>query len=60
MTNNAILVGEEDWRSIQETIYLFSIPGMAESIIERKKYPLKNVLRRLNSGLENSFYPASR
>lgn len=32
--SNAILVSEEDWRSIQETIYLLSIPGMRESIIE--------------------------
>ena len=32
--SNAILIGEEDWRSIQETLYLSSIPGMRESIIE--------------------------
>ena len=32
--SNAILVSEEDWRAIQETIYLLSIPGMRESIIE--------------------------
>ena len=32
--SNAILVSEEDWRSIQETLYLLSIPGMRESIIE--------------------------
>jgi len=32
--SNAVLVGEEDWRSIQETLYLTSIPGMRESIIE--------------------------
>jgi len=31
---NAILIGEEDWRSIQETLYLSSIPGLRESIIE--------------------------
>ncbi len=30
--NNAVLVSEEDWRSIQETLYLTSIPGMKESI----------------------------
>lgn len=29
---NAVLVGEEDWRAIQETLFLTSIPGMAESI----------------------------
>ena len=32
--SNAILVSEEDWRSIQETLYLMSIPGMRKSIIE--------------------------
>jgi prevent-host-death family protein len=31
---SAVLVGEEDWRSIQETLYLTSMPGMRESIIE--------------------------
>ena len=30
--NNAVLVSEEDWRAIQETLYLTSIPGMRESI----------------------------
>ncbi len=31
---SAVLVGEDDWRAIEETIYLNSIPGMAESIRE--------------------------
>ncbi len=31
---NAVLVGEDDWRAVQETLYLVSIPGMRESIIE--------------------------
>ena len=30
--NNAVLVSEEDWASVQETMYLLSIPGMRESI----------------------------
>ena len=30
---NAVLVSESDWRDIEETIYLNSIPGLAESII---------------------------
>ena len=29
---NAVLVGEEDWRAIQETLYLESVPGMMYSI----------------------------
>jgi len=30
--SNAILVSEEDWRSIQETLHLLSMPGMRDSI----------------------------
>jgi antitoxin YefM len=29
---NAILISEADWRAIQETLYLISIPGMRDSI----------------------------
>lgn len=29
---NAVLVGEDDWRAIQETMYLQSVPGMMASI----------------------------
>ena len=31
---HAVLIAEEDWRAIQETLYLLSIPGMRESIRE--------------------------
>lgn len=31
---NAVLIGEDDWKAIEETLYLMSIPGMAESIID--------------------------
>ncbi len=37
--NNAVLVSEEDWRSIQETLYLSSIPGMARSLNEASNTP---------------------
>jgi len=36
----AILIAEEDWRAIQETLYLLSIPGMRESIQEGLKTPV--------------------
>jgi len=39
--NNGILISAEDWRAIQETLYLVSIPGMKESIIKGLKTPLK-------------------
>ena len=32
--NNAVLVSESDWESIQETLYLMSVPRMAQSIKE--------------------------
>lgn len=31
---NAVLLSEYHWRSIQETLYLVSIPGMRDSILE--------------------------
>ncbi len=31
---NAILISEDDWKAIEETLYLASIPGLSESIIE--------------------------
>ena len=37
---NVVLISEEDWRSIQETMYLLSVPGMRESIVEGLQTPL--------------------
>ena len=37
---NAVLVSAEDWSSIQETIYLLSVPGMRESIRDGMNTPL--------------------
>ena len=31
---NAVLVSEDYWNALQETVYLNSIPGMAQSLIE--------------------------
>ena len=31
---NAVLISEDDWRSINETLYLLNIPGMRESIVD--------------------------
>lgn len=39
--NNAILIAEDDWRAIKETLYLLSIPKMRESIRKGLKAPLK-------------------
>lgn len=37
---NAVLVSEEDWSAMQETLYLLSIPGMRESILEGGREPV--------------------
>lgn len=37
---NAVLVAEDDWRAIMETLYLLSIPNMRESIAAGMKKPL--------------------
>lgn len=45
---NAVLVSEEDWTAIQETLYLLAVPGMRESIQDAMAEPLaksKKVLK---------------
>ena len=37
---NAVLVSEDDWRAVQETLHLLSVPGMRESIVEGMAEPL--------------------
>ena len=32
--NNAVLLAEDDWIAINETLHLLSVPGMRESIVE--------------------------
>jgi len=44
---NAILVSEDDWRAIQETLYLLSIPGMRESIQEGLETPIEECSEEL-------------
>ncbi len=46
--SNAVLVSEEDWRSIQETMYLLSVPGMRESIVEGLKTPVAGCATELD------------
>ena len=44
---NAVLVSEDDWRSIQETLYLLSIRGMRESIRKGLSTPVKKCSKKL-------------
>jgi antitoxin YefM len=39
--SNAVLVAQEDWDAIQETLHLVSVPGMRESLIKARKEPIE-------------------
>lgn len=45
--NSAVLLSEQDWNSIQETLYLLSIPKMRKSIIEGLKTPINECSEEL-------------
>jgi prevent-host-death family protein len=40
---NAVLISQEDWDAVQETLYLVSIPGMRDSIIEGMATPTEEL-----------------
>ena len=44
---SAVLVSEEDWRAMQETMYLLSIPGMRKSIRDAMAEPLPKSAKEL-------------
>jgi antitoxin YefM len=46
--NNAVLISEEDWASVQETMHLLSIPGMRESIREGLSTPVDDCATELD------------
>lgn len=41
---NAVLLSEDDWNAIQETLYLNSIEGMAESLIKGARVPIEDCI----------------
>jgi len=45
--NSAVLISEEDWRAIQETIYLSNIPGMKASIRKGLRTPVEQCAEAL-------------
>ena len=45
--SNAVLVSEDDWRAVQETLHLLSIPGMRESILEGMATPVEELDEKL-------------
>jgi PHD/YefM family antitoxin component YafN of YafNO toxin-antitoxin module len=46
--NSAVLVAEDDWRAIQETLHLDSIPGMSKSIVKGLKTPVAKCKKDLD------------
>lgn len=46
--NNAVLISTEDWASIQETMYLLSVPGMRESIMDGLHTPVAECAKDLD------------
>ena len=45
--HSAVLVTEDDWRAVQETLYLTSVPGMRESILRGLKTPVEKCAKEL-------------
>ena len=45
---NAVLLAEEDWNAINETLYLLSVPGMRESIIDGMQETLDGCANELD------------
>ncbi len=46
--NSAVLLSEEDWSAIQETLYLTSVPGMRESIRKGLDTPVEECEEELD------------
>ena len=46
--HSAVLVSETDWRAIQETLLLESIPGMKKSIVKGLKTPVAKCAKGLD------------
>lgn len=45
---NAILLSEQDWASIQESLFLLSVPGMRQSIAEEIRVPIEECAKELD------------
>ncbi len=46
--SNAVLLNEQDWASIQETLYLLSVPGMRETLKEGLNTPIGDCAKELD------------
>jgi len=46
--NSGVLISADDWRAVQETLYLHSVPGMKESILKGLKTPVEKCSEELD------------
>ena len=46
--SSAVLISDDDWRAIEETLYLLSVPGMRESIVRGLKTPVEKCSTELD------------
>lgn len=46
--NNAVLIAQEDWNAIEETLFVMSVPNLAESLLDAKQTPLTACVRKLD------------
>ena len=44
---SAVLIAEDDWRALQEALYLSSVPGMKKSILKGMKTPVRKCSKKL-------------
>ncbi len=44
---SAVLIAEDDWRALQETLYLSSVIGMKKSILKGLKTPIRKCSKKL-------------
>ena len=57
---NGVLLSEDDFRAMQETVYLLSVPGMKTSLRKAKKAPVsKTVITRIWAEAEKAGVPAA-
>jgi len=45
---NAIIISEDDWRAIEETMYLLNIPGMRKSIVDGLNTPIEETSEEID------------
>ncbi|MBH8552305.1 type II toxin-antitoxin system Phd/YefM family antitoxin [Nostocaceae cyanobacterium CENA357] len=44
--NQAVLIALEDWKAIQETLYILQVPGMREDILEGMRTPVEECVTK--------------